>query len=342
MAWSAIKDKLKTKCSGPKPENSELCCYTPEGSPRKCNIPWGGIGERTSHPIAKELVNSDRFKFFCYNGLDNFAPVASVSGQLSKEERLDMYDMHWRVVDGQTCKRVDDDLVCTYPTGTTTASKFFSRIAYHQFATISANKERKKISEETILCGNWAMSILHRQSLGIDAATCDSGKADQPDGSVDGAERTARATAVSKYIRPPENDLAAELAKPASWHLQSPQQCVTTYADFKGTTLDRSDQWQCPIGNVSFVHIPKTAGTAIENIAKRNGITWGHDYDWRRVEEVRELEKTQGKIGDLHTIQTSLPNVKSCFKMCPCGQVSQKLLSLSRRQLARSLTLQCS
>jgi hypothetical protein len=230
-----------------------------------------------------------------------------------------MYDMHWKVVDGEICKRVDDDLTCTYPTGTTTSPSFFSRIAYHQFATISATKPRKLLSAEEILCGDYAQSILHRQALGLDKTNCSTDLA-IPSG--DTASRLPR-TDVSQYLRPEQNEHAAALAEPAPWHLETLQACVEDYSKAKGTTLDRSDQWQCPIGNVSFVHIPKTAGSAIENIAKRHGIVWGHDYDWRRVEEVRELEKTGGVIAPLHTIQTSLPNVKSCFKQCPCGEVGR-------------------
>jgi hypothetical protein len=63
-AWAAIKTKLKSRCNATS-EKQGVCCYSPEGGPRTCNIPWGGIGERTSHPVSRELTAAGKIKMYC-------------------------------------------------------------------------------------------------------------------------------------------------------------------------------------------------------------------------------------------------------------------------------------
>lgn len=42
-AWEAVKEKLKQRCI-PVDDKMPVCCYTADGAPRKCNVPWAGIG----------------------------------------------------------------------------------------------------------------------------------------------------------------------------------------------------------------------------------------------------------------------------------------------------------
>lgn len=100
--------------------------------------------------------------------------------------------------------------------------------------------------------------------------------------------------------------------------------CTKDYAEWQGgpgAEIDHQDQWQCTQGRVSFVHIPKTAGTTLENLAKAHGLTWGHDYDWRRVDEVKRLtaEGNEDKLGRLHSIGTASDELTTCRTGCPCG-----------------------
>jgi len=104
-AWAAIKTKLKSRCNATSekqgvccysPEVGQACAiilcfasrvikplqnmdlharspdsdldaksFSEQGGPRTCNIPWGGIGERTSHPVSRELTAAGKIKMYC-------------------------------------------------------------------------------------------------------------------------------------------------------------------------------------------------------------------------------------------------------------------------------------
>lgn len=106
-----------------------VCCFTPDGQPRKCHIPWGGIGERTSHPVLKDLMGKNEVTAFCFGNNLSFAPDTTSVNSAPKEERLDMYKLHWTKIDGSPCSREADDLVCNYPQHRSSSQNFFGRIA---------------------------------------------------------------------------------------------------------------------------------------------------------------------------------------------------------------------
>merc|ERR1711988_306270 len=74
-SWDEIKRKLKQRCLHKDGDGKQgVCCYKADGSPRKCHIPWAGVGERTSHPILKRLLAdpASNFKIVCYNSSRSF------------------------------------------------------------------------------------------------------------------------------------------------------------------------------------------------------------------------------------------------------------------------------
>ena len=84
----------------------------------------------------------------------------------------------WTKVDGQICRRDGNDLVCKYAENRKAhAPNLFGRKAYHMFASISASKEIKALTQKEILSGNWVASELYRSVLIDDVnAVADDGR----------------------------------------------------------------------------------------------------------------------------------------------------------------------
>lgn len=80
--------------------------------PRTCNIPWAGIGERTSHPISKKLASEGQLNIYCFRRLASFVPESNVTKGAPKGRKLNMYTMHWLEMDGDVCYRQGHDLIC--------------------------------------------------------------------------------------------------------------------------------------------------------------------------------------------------------------------------------------
>eukprot|EP00040_Diaphanoeca_grandis_P035158 m.220460 g.220460 ORF g.220460 m.220460 type:complete len:1111 (-) comp33315_c5_seq2:107-3439(-) len=350
-SWAMIKQKLASRCNATT-EKQGVCCYTPEGKPRKCNVPWAGIGERTSHPISRQLIIDQKYKLYCYAHLESFVPDTEKMRDAPKEAKLNMYLLSWINLDDGVCRKDGRDLRCVYASGhTSNSTDYFNRRAYHMFATISATKEVKALTADEIIKGNWAVSYLYRDALGIgtreDAQsytlpplppqidvnakrnmhvpldiieTNDNGATDTDTDTTD-IDTSSTEHLSSYYAYPPKNDRAANLATEASFHLEAKQPCVAAFSDWQGKPLDPEDQWQCPRGNMSFVHIPKTAGTAVEGLAKQFGYVWGHDYDSRRWDLIKALEKTDtAALARLPEIPTNIDDIRVCTKGCPCSK----------------------
>eukprot|EP00040_Diaphanoeca_grandis_P035157 m.220449 g.220449 ORF g.220449 m.220449 type:complete len:766 (-) comp33315_c5_seq1:107-2404(-) len=353
QAWQAIKNKLKQKCLHKDGTPAQgVCCYEEDGSPRKCHVPWAGIGERTSHPISRQLIIDQKYKLYCYAHLESFVPDTEKMRDAPKEAKLNMYLLSWINLDDGVCRKDGRDLRCVYASGhTSNSTDYFNRRAYHMFATISATKEVKALTADEIIKGNWAVSYLYRDALGIgtreDAQsytlpplppqidvnakrnmhvpldiieTNDNGATDTDTDTTD-IDTSSTEHLSSYYAYPPKNDRAANLATEASFHLEAKQPCVAAFSDWQGKPLDPEDQWQCPRGNMSFVHIPKTAGTAVEGLAKQFGYVWGHDYDSRRWDLIKALEKTDtAALARLPEIPTNIDDIRVCTKGCPCSK----------------------
>eukprot|EP00440_Ansanella_granifera_P068907 gb/GFBE01074753.1/.p1 GENE.gb/GFBE01074753.1/~~gb/GFBE01074753.1/.p1 ORF type:complete len:412 (+),score=97.87 gb/GFBE01074753.1/:1-1236(+) len=73
--WEEQKKALATPCPAGKQDSKQVCCSS---NPKdRCHVPWGGVGERVSHPVFDEFVKQNRsMKTFCYeekNG-ESFVP----------------------------------------------------------------------------------------------------------------------------------------------------------------------------------------------------------------------------------------------------------------------------
>eukprot|EP00039_Didymoeca_costata_P006850 m.94006 g.94006 ORF g.94006 m.94006 type:complete len:403 (+) comp13424_c0_seq4:2751-3959(+) len=67
--------------------------------------------------------------------------------------------------------------------------------------------------------------------------------------------------------------------------------CTRRLSETLGIPLNISDPMQCLQNNVTFLHIPKTAGTYIEHLAKVNSLSLGSNYDHLRWDLLRRLKK---------------------------------------------------
>jgi len=183
--WAKIKESLKQKCMFNDGDSEQgVCCYTSTGEPRKCHVPWAGVGERMSHPILQDLLNDEvnnEFQLYCLNNAESFVPVLYNSKKVPMEYKLDSGHIAWTEMDGDVCTRVGDDLDCSSVTETgvrwqANSTAYFSRLAYHLFSSIMSNKKKgtdgptvpyKKLTASELLAGNWAISELYQKRLTV-------------------------------------------------------------------------------------------------------------------------------------------------------------------------------
>lgn len=174
-AWDSIKAALKQKCHHTDgDDNQGVCCYTATGEPRQCHIPWAAIGEGTSHPIAASLVKSGTLRVHCYDVDHGFVPSIVQSNEISDKFRLGSGNLQWvkvkKCVEGACpCARSGTDLRCgwTLDDGhrvTANITNYFSRMAYHLFASTLTAAE-KSLTQSELLEGSWAVSDLFRRAM---------------------------------------------------------------------------------------------------------------------------------------------------------------------------------
>lgn len=174
-AWDFIKLQLKQKCMHKDGDDKQgVCCYTPTGTARQCHIPWAALGEGTSHPIAKRLVKSGLLDLHCLDVHQGFVPNVDNSENMIDAHRLGNNNAQWMKIDGCehgvcACVRQQDDLRCTWPLSdgslaTANITGYFSRLAYHLFASTLTAAE-KGLSQEELLQGTWTVSELYRRAL---------------------------------------------------------------------------------------------------------------------------------------------------------------------------------
>jgi len=98
-------------------------------------------------------------------------------------------------------------------------------------------------------------------------------------------------------------------------------ECSSTFSEWANQPMNKSDDFQCAPLNLSFVHIPKSAGTTIESIGKKMGITWGHDYDEKRWNLIKTLEETDpDRAASFPAVSSTHPNINTCRTGCYCGK----------------------
>lgn len=351
ISWDNIKTALRRKCmhADGTPEQG-VCCYTPDGKPRKCHIPWGGVGERTSHPVLKELITAatagqgENFKMHCYNSMDqSFVPPISNSNGMEKADKLDSGRICWTLMNGTKCTREGDDLTCYGPGNTWKASSpnYFNRLAYHLFSSIMGNDENRAYSPAELLNGNWAISELYRTAfageppprLAVASLTPLLGFPDQePLAGVPSRPASsflsAGAIAAAAHLSSPTTDpFAAGFAATGGLtpDTDTAGMCTTALASWLGKPVDPADDFQCRPLNLTFVHIPKSAGTTIERIGKKlpaaggTGVVWGHDYDEKRWNILKALDISDPvKARSYPVVATTHPNINACSRGCSC------------------------
>lgn len=112
------------------------------------------------HALAPQLTEHAHLPSLC----------EQVTKGAPKGRKLNMYSMHWIELDGKVCYRQGDDLVCNYPDAYTVSPNFFNRIAYHMFASIAGRDIKTRTADE-ILNGNWPITDLYRQALGLEVTS---------------------------------------------------------------------------------------------------------------------------------------------------------------------------
>jgi hypothetical protein len=70
-----------------------VCCYTKDGKPRTCHIPWAALGEGTSHGIAAGLVKSNKLKLSCFDQDHGFVPNVHNSPNMKDEFRINNFNI---------------------------------------------------------------------------------------------------------------------------------------------------------------------------------------------------------------------------------------------------------
>eukprot|EP00038_Savillea_parva_P021166 m.33634 g.33634 ORF g.33634 m.33634 type:complete len:462 (-) comp5037_c0_seq1:114-1499(-) len=215
-AWDSIKKQLKQKClhKDGDPEQG-VCCYTADGTPRECHIPWAGIGEGTSHPLAMTLLKDKLLKVGCMDEAHGFVPTVENSVGPGEEGHVTPWSAQWVKVAGCDpapcpCRRVKDDLRCVIVRNDSTvttanATNYFARLAYHLFASTLTVAE-KDLTESQLLDGHWAVSDLYRRAL-RDTATVPSDHATthRPMSAMDTSDRKKKVGRREPFRRPPSD-----------------------------------------------------------------------------------------------------------------------------------------
>lgn len=62
-----------------------------------------GVGERTSHPELKQLLEEGVFKIHCYGAEKSFVPQITNKNSPPKEFKLDSGHIAWTVLDSTVC-----------------------------------------------------------------------------------------------------------------------------------------------------------------------------------------------------------------------------------------------
>lgn len=193
-------------------------------------------------------------------------------------------------LDGKVCRREGDDMLCNADSGgkdggpwSGESRGYFSRLAYHLFSSIVSTRENRAISPAALIKGRWVISELYRGALknhpppplaGAIANLPRMYREDADDAVVATATRGRRVPA-GPAVRPP---------------LVENGKCTSTYSEWAGQHVNKTDDFQCRQSDVTFVHVPKTAGTTVEGLARRNlGVIWGHDYDMKRWDQLKAL-----------------------------------------------------
>eukprot|EP00035_Acanthoeca_spectabilis_P038980 m.57940 g.57940 ORF g.57940 m.57940 type:complete len:765 (+) comp9381_c0_seq2:178-2472(+) len=317
-SWDSIKAQLARRCEhkdGTKEQG--VCCYTKTGEPRKCHVPWAGVGERTSHPILEKLLSegpSSNFRIKCYGPDKSFVPPMQAKNN-PKSAGFDSGHLAWVELDGKVCHREGSDLLCNAESGgkdggpwSGTSKSYFSRLAYHLFASIMATPKNRAFSPNQLLTGTWAISELYRGAMG-------SQEPPPLAGVIANLPRMYKDTTAS--LPNAKSSLTLTDTKPGRPNLIDGK-CTTTLSLWKGDQLNKSDDFQCRQSDVTFVHVPKTAGTTIEGLArKRLGVIWGHDYDMKRWDQLKAASEEKSSYPKVDSVNTS---IRVCSGTCPCHQ----------------------
>eukprot|EP00041_Stephanoeca_diplocostata_P033462 m.1106766 g.1106766 ORF g.1106766 m.1106766 type:complete len:344 (+) comp24345_c0_seq20:150-1181(+) len=82
-AWQAVKEKLKQRCI-PVDDKLPVCCYTADGAPRKCNVPWAGIGVFSlhTHRLTKRTFFFEARNFFSFQVSDSICRVLEMMAEI--------------------------------------------------------------------------------------------------------------------------------------------------------------------------------------------------------------------------------------------------------------------
>lgn len=310
-SWKRIKSSLARKCMYDNSDKRQgVCCFDRDSNPIQCHIPWAGIGERTSHPVLLELLESQNtsFRIHCLSrDTEGFVPLLHNPSGIADDLKLDSARVFWRKLDGTPCQRVGDDLTCSRDGGTSKCVGFFNRTAYHLFNSIALSTEYaaeiRASSPSVLLDGDWAISDLYRIAF--------SGYA------------PPFVEELAHFSQFPDNKVPGVPIRPHVTLSDSKKStavyCNNVLANWSGVPMNPEDDFQCSRLNFTFVHIPKTAGTAIEKVGKSIGVVWGHDYDEKRWNIIKELEKEdKSKAASFPAVKSNHPDINVCDKGCAC------------------------
>lgn len=187
--WKQARAKLKQGCAHKSDRDLEngICCFEPDGrTPRRCHIPWGGLGEQLAHPILTRLLkegSGKHYRISCFNEKNHmgFAPDSqgkilwrqfvshNVSCGAQSQQIGNQGSSPTALSFSGNCpcwepkRQPAGDLECA---DGQKSSNLFGRMSYHLFSHINGHFGEGK-SEEAILQGNWVVSRLFRVALGL-------------------------------------------------------------------------------------------------------------------------------------------------------------------------------
>ena len=71
--WEKQKAKIRDHCPLSEKEEQKVCCF--DDPNQKCHIPWGGIGEGTTHKVMAQLLKDETpMKTYCFADEEAFVP----------------------------------------------------------------------------------------------------------------------------------------------------------------------------------------------------------------------------------------------------------------------------
>jgi len=174
--WKEAKRQMTQKCEFDEEDDPKngVCCYDPDGMPRRCHVNWGGLGEIIGHEklriIQEDQKEEEYFKVSCLNEKDNLGLAPESAGG-----KIYWYHLTAPPLSGNWTKCVAESCPCWEPHGEPAgdlqcadghfATNFFGRPGHHMFLSINSGAEF--IQREEMIIGKWVASRLFRKALGL-------------------------------------------------------------------------------------------------------------------------------------------------------------------------------